>query len=68
MIKKMIPHISLSASIIILVLFVLNRINDTMAFLRGDEFETLLLIVIVFSIITSLMLIMINRQSNLKST
>lgn len=66
MIRKIIPHISIVTSIIMLVLFVLNRINDTMAFLRGDEFETLLLIMTVFSIISSLMLINKNRKSNLK--
>jgi len=66
MIKKIIPHINIVASVIMLVLFVLNSINDTMAFLRGDEFETLLFIMIIFSIITSLMLIAKNRRTNLK--
>jgi len=63
MLKRIIPHINIVVSVIMLVLFVLNRINDTMAFLRGDDFETLLLMLIVFSIITSLILIKINRNS-----
>lgn len=66
MIKKIIPHITMVTSVVMLVLYVLNRINDTMAFLRGDEFETLLFIMIVFSITTSLILIANNRQLNLK--
>mgnify|MGYP001552207030 CR=1 FL=1 len=66
MIKKLIPHINIVTTAMMLVLFVLNRINDTMAFLKGDEFETLLFIMIVFSLVTSLMLIAKNRQINLK--
>ena len=45
-----------------LVFYVVNRFNDAMGFLRGDVFETLLLIYVVVSIITSVYLIILNEH------
>lgn len=62
MIKKILPHITIVLSLMMLVLLVLNGVNEEMGLLRGDEFETLLTIYMVSSFVSSV--VMITKMRN----
>ena len=42
MLKRVLPHVSIVCSLMLLVLYIINLFNDAMGFLRGPEFEFLL--------------------------
>ena len=54
MIRRLLPHLSIILSIMMLVLFIIDSINSAMGFLRGPEFRTLLLALIVASLATAI--------------
>ena len=60
--KRVIPHISIVCSLILLVLYIINLFNDSMGFLRGSEFELLLVIAIVSAFLTAVFLVRDNWQ------
>lgn len=60
--KRVIPHISIVCSLILLVLYIINLFNDSMGFLRGSEFEFLLVIAIVSAFLTAVFLVRDNWQ------
>ncbi|MDD5016605.1 MAG: hypothetical protein PHO15_00725 [Eubacteriales bacterium] len=62
MIRKIIPHICIAISVMIIVFYIINIYNDAMGFLRGTVFETLLLIFCAVSITTSVMLLVQNER------
>lgn len=65
MLKKILPHLSIIVSTMMLVLYIIDSVNDAMGFLRGNEFKTLLLILIIVSIVTASLLIHSNaKRSN----
>ena len=62
--KRVIPHISIVCSLILLVLYIINLFNDSMGFLRGSEFEFLLVIAIVYAFLTAVFLVRDNWQDD----
>ena len=60
--KRVIPHISIVCSLILLVLYIINLFNDSMGFLRGSEFELLLVIAIVSAFLTAVFLVRDNGK------
>ena len=62
--KLVIPHISIVCSLILLVLYIINLFNDSMGFLRGSEFEFLLVIAIVSAFLTAVFLVRDNWQDD----
>ncbi len=62
--KRVIPHISIVCSLILLVLYIINLFNDSMGFLRGSEFELLLVIAIVSAFLTAVFLVRDNWQDD----
>lgn len=57
MLKRILPHVSIVCSLMLLVLYIINLFNDAMGFLRGPEFEILLVITIVASFSTGVLLV-----------
>lgn len=64
MLKRVLPHISIACSLILLILYIINLFNDAMGFLRGSEFEFLLLISIIASFFTAVYLVRENWLSD----
>ena len=62
MIRKFLPHINIIFSLIMLVLFVVNKANAGLGVLKGDVFEAFLLIFIIVSLLTSAVFIVINKR------
>ena len=62
MIRRLVPHLNITFSVIMLILFVVNKINPGLGFLKGNAFEAFLLIFIIASFVTSAVLIKINNQ------
>lgn len=62
--KRVIPHVSIVCSLILLVLYIINLFNDSMGFLRGSEFELLLVIAIVSAFLTAVFLVRDNWQDD----
>mgnify|MGYP000246520881 FL=1 len=62
--KRVIPHVSIVCSLILLVLDIINLFNDSMGFLRGSEFEFLLVIAIVSAFLTAVFLVRDNWQDD----
>ena len=62
--KRVIPHVSVVCSLILLVLYIINLFNDSMGFLRGSEFEFLLVIAIVSAFLTAVFLVRDNWQDD----
>lgn len=60
--KRVIPHVSIVCSLILLFLYIINLFNDSMGFLRGSEFELLLVIAIVSAFLTAVFLVRDNWQ------
>ena len=50
---KILPHINLVLSVMMLTLIVVNSINPMMTFLRGVEFETALKVFVAVGILSS---------------
>lgn len=57
MLKRILPHVSIVCSLMLLVLYIINLFNDAMGFLRGPEFEILLVIMILASFFTGVLLV-----------
>lgn len=62
MIKRMLPHLSLVISVMMLVLFAIDRVNEAMNFIGNDVFDVLLLLYSLTVIPTALFLIAENRK------
>lgn len=62
MIRKILPHLSIAASLMMLTFFIVNLINDAMGFLRGNVFETFLLIYVLISLTTAIILAASNEK------
>lgn len=62
MIRKIVPHLTIVVTVMMLVLIVINFVNDAMGFLRGEEFETLLIIYCVVSALSAAFLIDANSK------
>ncbi len=62
MFKKILPHICIIISVMMLVFYVIDRFNSAMNFIDNDIFKTLLLIYIVVAIASSVYLIADNRR------
>ena len=60
--EKILPHISIIISMMLLVLFVLDKINDKMVFLNDDLTKAILAIGCVFSIATCVVLVVKQRR------
>ena len=57
MLKRVLPHVSIVCSLMLLVLYIINLFNDTMGFLRGPEFEFLLVIAILSAFFTGVYMV-----------
>lgn len=62
MFKRVIPHLSLVISVMMLVLFVIDRVNEAMNFIGNDVFDILLLVYCLTAIPTAVFLIADNRR------
>ena len=62
MFKRVLPHLSLVISIMMLVLFVIDRVNEAMNFIGNDVFDILLLLYCLTTIPTAVFLIAENRR------
>lgn len=62
MFRKVLPHLCIAASVMILVFYIINLVNDAMGFLRGDVFETFLLVYALISLTTAIILVVINEK------
>ncbi len=62
MLKSIAPHLSLVMSVMMLVFFVIDRVNEAMNFIGNDTFDITLLIFSIITIITSVYLIAENRR------
>lgn len=56
-VRRAAPHISLIISAMMLTFLILDRFNDAMGFLRGNQFKLLLLLFVAASALTSMLLI-----------
>lgn len=65
---KIMPHINLVISLMILVLWYIDSVNNTMGFLRGKEFKFTLLCFCIVGITSSIVSIVRNmKESNKQS-
>jgi len=62
MLKRVLPHLCLVISVMMLVLFSIDRVNEAMSFIGNDVFDILLLIYSLTAIPTSIYLIADNRR------
>jgi len=62
MLRKILPHICIIISLMMLTLYVIDRINSAMNFIDNDYFKFLLLIYCLAVIPTSIYLIADNRR------
>jgi len=62
MFKRVIPHLCLVISVMMLVLFVIDRVNEAMNFIGNDVFDILLLLYCLTAIPTAVYLIADNRR------
>jgi len=62
MFKRVIPHLCLVLSVMMLVLFVIDRVNEAMNFIGNDVFDILLLLFCLTAIPTAVYLIADNRR------
>lgn len=63
MIKKLIPHICVILSVMLLTFYVLDRYNPGMNFVGNNFFKTLLLLNVIAAIITAFFQITSNRKA-----
>lgn len=61
-IYKLMPHISIIISVMMIVFFFIDRVNSAMAFINNDITKMLLLILSIISIINSIFLIYYQRR------
>jgi len=64
MLKRIIPHVCLIISIMMLVLFGIDRVNEAMNFIGNNVFDVLLLLFCLSAIPTAIYLIADNRRSH----
>ena len=64
MLKRIIPHVCLIISVMMLVLFGIDRVNETMNFIGNNVFDILLLLFCLSAIPTAIYLIADNRRSH----
>lgn len=62
MFKRILPHICIDVAVIFLVLWVVDRFNESMHFLSRDVFKIPFLIFLVLVIIESVILIVYQRR------
>ena len=63
MLKKLIPHICIIISLMMLTFFILDKFNPGMNFVGNEIFKVLLFIYGIATIIASACLIIYNRRS-----
>ncbi len=63
MFRKLIPHICIIISLMMLTFFVVDIYNPGMNFLGNDIFKTLLVVFCVASIVSAAFLIRFNRRT-----
>ena len=61
-VKKVLPHICIIISFMMLTLYVIDRVNGAMNFIDNDIFKSLLLVYCITVILTSVFLIADNRR------
>ncbi len=61
MIRKIFTHLSIIFSLIMLILYIINKINPAMGFLKGNVFEAFFLIYIIVTLIFAVSLIEVKR-------
>ena len=61
-IHKILPHINLVMSVMMLTLIVVNSINPMMTFLVGDEFEIVLICLVAIGLLSSAATIAYNAK------
>lgn len=62
MLKRVLPHICIIISVMMLVFYVIDRVNSAMSFIDNDIFKTLLLFYCIVVIASSVYLIASNRR------
>lgn len=62
-IEKLLPHATIILSLMFIVFFCIDRVNEKMAFINNDISKWLLAVLAVLSIITSIALIRRQRKS-----
>jgi len=62
MLKRILPHICIVISVMMLVFYVIDRFNSAMNFIGNDTFNTLLVIYSVAVIASSVYLVADNRR------
>jgi preprotein translocase subunit YajC len=60
--KKIIPHISIILSLMFVVFYIIDRVNSAMNFINHPLSKAVLLALCIFSIITSILLIGMQRK------
>ncbi len=63
MVKRILPHLCLVISVMMLTFYVIDKVNPAMNFIGNDLFKTLLLVYVLLVIATSIILVAINRRS-----
>lgn len=62
MLKRVLPHICIIISVMMLVFYVIDQVNSAMSFIDNDIFKTLLLFYCIVVIASSVYLIASNRR------
>lgn len=62
--RIILTHLSIVFSVILLVLYVLNKVNPAMGFLKGKTFEVYLVIHVFFSMSTAIISITPKSKHN----
>lgn len=62
MLKKVLPHLCIVISVMMLVFYSIDRVNSAMNFIDNDIFKTLLVIYSILVIASSVYLIADNRR------
>lgn len=60
--KRILPHICIIISVMMIVFYVIDQINSAMNFINNDIYKTLLLVYSIIVIVSSIFMIVENRR------
>lgn len=64
MLKNILPHLCIIISVMMIVIYIIDHLNNAMNFINNNIFKTLLLIYSIIVIASSIFLIAENRRHN----
>lgn len=64
LIKKIVPHLCISLSLMILTLYILDIFNPGMDLVGNDIFKAIMAVFCILTLITSFFLVMQNRKKS----